>query len=128
MNRLRDEQGFTLISVLVAVVMLAFGLMALAKTQSILMAAETGVANRSAALGVASGYLEQLRSRDPATLVSEAAVAVDAEGQPAAGGPYYRSTEVTLDQPNLLRVRVLVTFTRASAPIELITLIYRKTT
>ena len=127
MNRLRDEQGFTLISVLVAVVMLAFGLMALAKTQSILMAAETGVANRSAALGVASGYLEQLRSRDPATLVSETAVAVDAEGQPAAGGPYYRSTVVTLDQPNLLRVRVLVTFTRASAPIELITLIYRKT-
>ncbi len=127
MNRSRDEGGFTLISVLVAVVMLAFGLMALAKTQSILMAAETGVANRSAALGVAAGYLEQLRSRDPATLVSEASVAVDAEGQPAAGGPYYRSTVVTLDQPNLVRVRVLVTFTRASAPIELITLIYRKT-
>ena len=127
MSRLRDEKGFTLISVLVAIVMLAFGLMALAKTQSMLMAAQTGVANRSAALGVAAGYLEQLRSRDPATLVSEAAVAVDAEGQPAAGGPYYRSTVVTLDQPNLLRVRVLVTFTRASAPIELITLIYRKT-
>jgi Tfp pilus assembly protein PilV len=127
MNRLRDEEGFTLISVLVAVVMLAFGLMALAKTQSILMAAETGVANRSAALGVASGYLEQLRSRDPATLVSEGAVAVDAEGQPAAGGPYYRSTVVTQDQPNLLRVRVLVTFARATTPIELITLVYRKT-
>jgi Tfp pilus assembly protein PilV len=127
MNRSRAEGGFTLISVLVAVVMLTFGLMALARVQSILMTAQTGVANRSAALSVAAGYLEQLRSRDPATLVSEAAVAVDAEGQPAAGGPYYRSTVVTLDQPNLLRVRVLVTFTRASAPIELITLIYRKT-
>jgi len=127
MNRSRAEGGFTLISVLVAVVMLTFGLMALARVQSILMTAQTGVANRSAALSLAAGYLEQLRSRDPATLVSEAAVAVDAEGQPAAGGPYYRSTVVTLDQPNLLRVRVLVTFTRASAPIELITLIYRKT-
>ena len=123
----RNEGGFTLISVLVAVVILAFGLMALARTQSILMSAQTGVANRSAALGVAAGYLEQLRSRDPATLVTEAAVAVNAEGQPTAGGPYYRSTVVTLDQPNLLRVRVLVTFARASQPIELITLIYRKT-
>lgn len=127
MNRPR-EGGFTLISVLVAVVMLAFGLMALARTQSILMTSETGVANRSAALGVAAGYLEQLRSRDPATLASEAPVAVDAEGQPAAGGPYYRSTVVSPDQANLLRVRVLVTFARASTPIELITLIYRKST
>ncbi|HEY7636139.1 MAG TPA: prepilin-type N-terminal cleavage/methylation domain-containing protein [Gemmatimonadales bacterium] len=128
MTRLRKEGGFTLISVLVAVVMLAFGLMALARTQSILMTAENGVANRSAALSVAAGYLEQLRSRDPATLASEAPVAVDAEGAPAAGGPYYRSTVVTQDQANLLRVRVLVTFARASQPIELITLIYRKTT
>ena len=76
MSRARDERGFTLISVLLAVMMLTVGLVALARTQAILTAAESGVASRSAALAVATGYLEQLRGVDPAKLASEGAVAV----------------------------------------------------
>ncbi len=127
MSRARDERGFTLISVLLAVMMLTIGLVALARTQGLLTAAESGVSNRSVALAVASGYLEQLRGSDPSTLVSEAPVAVDADGQPAANGPYQRSTVVTLDQPNLVRLQVIVDYPRSSMPVQLVALLYRRT-
>ena len=127
MSRARDERGFTLISVLLAVMMLTIGLVALARTQGLLTAAESGVSNRSVALAVASGYLEQLRGSDPSTLVSEAPVAVDADGQPAANGPYQRSTVVTLDQPNLVRLQVIVDYPRSSTPVQLVALLYRRT-
>jgi hypothetical protein len=125
MSRRRKTQGFTLISVLLAVTMLTIGLVALARTQALLTSAENGVSSRAVALSLASAYVEQLRGRDPWTLVSEAPVAVDAAGQAAAAGPYRRSTVVTLDQANLLRLRVLVTYPRGPVPIELTTLIYR---
>jgi type IV pilus assembly protein PilV len=127
MSRAADERGFTLISVLLAVMMLTVGLVALARTQAILTAAESGVSNRSVALAVATGYLEQLRGVDPSTLASEGAVAVDADGQPAPNGPYQRSTVVTLDQTNLVRLRVIVAYPRGPTPVELVALLYRRT-
>jgi type IV pilus assembly protein PilV len=127
MSRAADERGFTLISVLLAVMMLTIGLVALARTQTILIATESGVASRAVALAVATGYLEQLRGIDPSKLASEGAVAVDADGQPAPDGPYQRSTEVTLDQTNLVRLRVIVAYPRGSMPVELVALLYRRT-
>ncbi|MGH7514110.1 MAG: type IV pilus modification PilV family protein [Gemmatimonadales bacterium] len=127
MTRARNERGFTLISVLLAVMMLTIGLVALARTQGLLAAAESGVSNRSVALAVATGYLEQLRGVDPAQLASEAPVAVDADGQPSASGPYQRSTVVTLDQTNLVRLQVIVAYPRGPVPIELVALLYRRT-
>ena len=125
MSRRRGARGFTLVSVLLAVLMLTIGLIALARTQALLTSTESGVSNRTIALALASTYVEQLRGRDPWTLVSEAPVAVDSDGQPSASGPYRRSTIVTLDQNNLLRLRVLVVYPRGPVPIELTTLIYR---
>jgi hypothetical protein len=125
MSRRCGARGFTLVSVLLAVLMLTIGLVALARTQGLLTSAESTVSSRAVALALASTYVEQLRGRDPWTLVSEAPVAVDGEGLPAAAGPYRRSTVVTLDQTNLVRVRVLVTYPRGPVPIELTTLIYR---
>jgi type II secretion system protein I len=127
MSRARDERGFTLISVLLAVMMLTIALVALARTQGLLTAAESSVSNRSVALAVATGHLEQLRGIDPSKLASEGVVAVDAQGQPAADGPYRRSTVVTLDRPNLVRVRVIVAYPRGPTPVELVTLLYRRT-
>ena len=127
MTRVRDERGFTLISVLLAVMILIIGLVALARTQTLLTAAESGVSNRSVALSVATAYLEQLRGADPSTLVSEAPVAVDADGQPSASGPYQRSTVVTLDQTNLVRLRVLVAYPHGPNPVELVALLYMRT-
>jgi type II secretory pathway pseudopilin PulG len=127
MSPMRDQRGFTLLSVLVAVTMLTLALLSLAQTQAMLTAAETGVASRGEALAVATGYVEQLRGSDPATLASEGAVAVDREGKPTAAGPYKRSTVVSLDRPNLVRLRVLVDYPRAAVPVELVTLLYKQT-
>ena len=125
--RPQNEAGFTLVSVLIAITLLTVGLMALAKTQTVMVQTQAGVATRSTALAIAQGYTEVIRSRDPATLVSEAAVSVDDQGQPSAQGKFSRSTVVTDDATNLVRVRVQVDYPRARMPIEIITLIYRRT-
>ena len=125
MSPSRRARGFTLVSVVLAVMMLTIGLVALARTQALLTAAESGVSSRSVALAIATSHVEQLRSRDPWTLVSEAPVLVDADGQPSAAGPYRRSVVVALDRGNLVRVRVIVDYPRGQAPMELASLIYR---
>lgn len=123
----RGEAGFTLISVMIAVILLSLGLIALAKAQGVLARSETDTANRSSALAIAQGYTEVIRSRDPATLASEPTVQVDANGLPAVDGAYSRSTTVSSDSPNLLRVTVTVNYPRAAMPLSIVTLIYRPT-
>ncbi len=120
----RAERGFTLLSVLIAITMIAIGLMSLARTQALLAHTAGGTAARAAALALAQGYVEVLRSRSPSTLSTEAAVAVDGAGQPASLGPYSRSTVVSTDAPNLRRVTVQVAYPGGAQPIELVTLIF----
>ena len=123
----KSERGFTLVSVMIAIILLNLGLLALVKAQGVLARSQTDTATRATALAIAQGYTEVLRSRNPATLASEAAVQVDAEGQPAADGVFFRSSTVTSDAANLLRVTVNVTYPRGTQPITLITLIYKPT-
>ena len=122
---LKHEGGFTLISVLIAIVMLSVGLVALARSQSMLMTTQNRLANANTALSIARGYMEQVRGRDPWTLATEAPVGVDELGVVNAAGTYQRSMDVTLDAANLARVTVRVTFPRQTQPVEVITLIYR---
>ena len=125
MRRARGRGGFTLISVLVALAILSIGLLALARTQAQLVRTQGNTAQRNIALAIARDYTEVLRSRDPTTLVSEPAIAVDGRGQPSASGRYSRTTVVTVLSTNLVRVQVQVTYPGGPAPIELLTLIYR---
>ena len=122
---LKNEGGFTLISVLIAIVMLSVGLVALARSQAMLMTTQNRLANANTALSIARGYVEQVRGRDPWTLATEAPVAVDELGVLNAAGTYRRSMDVTLDANNLVRLTVTVTFPRMSQPVQVITLIYR---
>ncbi len=124
---MRNDRGFTLISVLLAVSMLTIGLLALARTQAILTSSEAGVSNRTIALAIATDRLEQLRASDPTTLASEPAATVDANGNLSATGAYQRSVTVTLDAANLLRLRVTVNYPRMTSPVQLEALIYRRT-
>jgi type IV pilus modification protein PilV len=120
-----SKRGFTLISVLVAVVMLSVGLLALAKVQSSLVKTQRDTNLRSVALTVARAYVEEIRSRDPWTVASEAAVRVNLQGQPAANGALTRSTTVTEDSANLLRITVQVDYPGQNQPVQLITMAYR---
>jgi type II secretion system protein I len=124
---MRNERGFTLISVLLAVSMLTIGLLALARTQGILTSAEANLSNRAIALAIATDRLEQLRASDPTTLATEPPATVDANGNLSATGAYQRSVTVTLDAANLLRLRVTVNYPRMTSPVQLEALIYRRT-
>jgi type IV pilus modification protein PilV len=121
----RRDSGFTLVSVLVALAILAIGLLALARAQASIVASKGNVANRTTALTIARDYAEVLRSRSPWTLVSEAPARVDARGTPDANGAYTRTTNVTVLSTNLLQVQVLVTYPRSATPVDIVTLIYR---
>ena len=121
---MRNERGFTLISVLIAVVILAIGILALAKTTAGVVRASTEAATRTEAVSVARAYMEDVRSRTPANLVSEAAVSVDRAGQPNGSGPYSRSVVVSDVSSNLKSVRVVVTMPNAAVPVELVTLAF----
>lgn len=123
-----DNRGFTLISVLIAIVVLSVGLVALSRSQTVMMSIQNRLANGTTALGIARTYLEQVRGRDPWTLATEAATTVDELGLPSANGQYTRSMTVTLDANNLVRATISVTYPKQTAPVQLVTLIYRGTT
>ena len=121
---MRNERGFSLISTLIAVVILAIGILALAKTSAGVVRAGAQAASRTEAVAVARAYMEEVRSRQPANLISEAAVACDREGTPNASGPYTRSVVVNDVTSNLKSVRVVVTMPNTSIPVELVTLAF----
>jgi type IV pilus assembly protein PilV len=125
MTQTRNTRGFTLVSVLVALLILTIGLLALAKAQAQLVSTQGDTANRSTALTIARGYTEVLRSRDPWTLASEPVTAVDDQGQLAVNGAFTRATTVTVLQNNLLQVQVDVTYPRGQLPVNILTMIYR---
>lgn len=119
------RDGFTLISVMIAVVMLTVGLLALSRTQTTLLGAQATASSRSSALEVARGYMEEVRARDPWTLASEGEVRLAMDGRPDAGGPLRRTLVVSEAESNLVRVTVSVAGTRGDRPIELVTYVYR---
>lgn len=121
----RAEGGFTLVSVIVAIVILSTGLLALARAQAVLVASQGNTANRSIALTIARDYMEVLRSRDAWTVASEAGATVDSRGVADVNGKYTRSVAVTVVQGNLIQVTITVTYPRAVNPVQIITLIYR---
>lgn len=124
-TKLPTEGGFTLISVMIALVMLTVGLMALAKVQTSLVRTQRDTALRQVALSVARSYTEELRGRDPWTLATELPVKVNLSGQPSAAGPLTRSTDVVEDAANLLRVTVRVDYPGQKQPVLIITMAYR---
>ncbi len=121
----RTETGFTLISVMIALVLLTIGLMALAKVQTSLVRTQRDTALRDVALSVARSYTEELRSRDPWTLATEAPVKVDLRGQPDPNGALTRSTTVVQDTDNLIRITVQVSYPGQTQPVQIITMAYR---
>ena len=118
------EAGFTLISVIMAVVILSIGIMALGRSQAMLIRAQATSAQRDVALGIARNYIEEIRSRT-AIHVSEASTVVDETGTAAAGGKYRRSLTVADLGNDLYQATCNVTYPRGPQPVQIVTLIYR---
>jgi type IV pilus modification protein PilV len=123
MTRTR-EAGFTLISVMMAVVILSIGILALGRSQAMLVRAQATSAQRDIALSIARNYVEEVRSRTTA-LASEGAVAVDETGTPSAAGAYRRSLTVADLGNNLFQTTCDVTYPRGTRPMQIVTLIFR---
>lgn len=118
------EGGFTLISVIIAVVILSVGIIALGKTQSALIRAQATSAERNVALSIARNYIEEVRARTSVP-ASEASVTVDETGALAAGGAYQRTLVIQDLGGNLYNATCNVTYPRGATPVSIVTLIYR---
>lgn len=117
--------GFALLSLMVAVVLLATGVMAIGAANTARLRSQTSSTARSAGLNVARTYLENVRGRDPWGLATEAAQQVDGTGTVRPNGEFTRVLTVSVLQANLLAIEVAVTGPRLSAPIRLVTNVYR---
>ena len=110
---------------IVAIILLAVGLSSLASANASTIKLQTLAQNRTNAIAIARGYLEQVRTRDPWLVQTESAVRLGAEGTPDASGPYVRTMTVTVARQNLVKIDVNVDYPRASTPVVLTTLLFR---
>ena len=124
---IKRNDGFTIISVLVAIVMLSMGILVLSRTGTMAMAAQNTAGLRTTALAIARSHMEQVRSRPAIGIVSQSPVQVNETGLVVAGGRYTRSVEVADVRHNLKEVKVIVAFPNGPAPVELITLAFVST-
>lgn len=106
-RRLRASRGFTLIEVVVAIVMLAFGVLASASLTAALMKSNRGVTNRTRAVEVLREKVEELQS------VTYPALGNGSDAVTVRGIAFSRTWTVAADTPapNLKQVTLTVTWT-----------------
>jgi type IV pilus assembly protein PilV len=122
-----NKRGFTLISVMIAVVIMAVGVLALSKTLTGAMQANTRAGLRTVALDIARQRMEFLRAQRPqdmADFAEAGGIDVDETGHVVSGGKYRRTVVVADVRANLVSVTVRVTYPNATTPVELITYVY----
>lgn len=124
-RRTGERRGFTLISMIVAIVLLTVGILALGDANVNTIRYQTMAQNRTNAVAIARAYLEEVRSRNPWGLTSESPVTVGVDGTAATGAFYTRSLDVTEERGNLLKVVLTVDYPRAERPVVLTTYQYR---
>ncbi len=121
----RHARGFTLVSTLVAIILLAVGMTSLATASGNTITMQTLAQNRTNAIAIARSYMEEVRTRDPWTVQSETAARLNSDGQASATGAFVRTLTVAATRNNLLQVDVAVVYPRGSQPVTLTTSFYR---
>ena len=119
----RPDAGFGLISVMVAIVLLSVGVTAISQVLTQSVAMQTIVAMRTTGLDVARSYMEEVKGRDPLTLVSESAVRVNDKGEVDSNGSFTRELTIASVDLHLDEATVIVTLPQSN-PIRLVTWIY----
>ncbi len=121
----RARRGFTILSMLVAIVLLSVGLMSLAGANAQTVTMQTLAQNRTSGIAIARAYLEEVRTRDPWLIQTEPAVQVNNDGQQMSGGAFSRSMRVTQVRTNLISIEVDVHYPRGAQPVRLTTSLFR---
>lgn len=121
----RVRRGFSMVSMIVALVLLGVGVGALGKSSAETLRYQNIAQNKTNAIAIARGYVENVRTRDPWLLQSESPVNVDADGSVTAGGLYTRALEMTVERNNLVRLTISVKYPRMTDPVILTTFLYR---
>ena len=122
-----NRRGFTLLSVMIAVVILAVGVLALSRTLTGAMQMNTRAGMRTIALDIARQRMEFLRAQPPSDMADFAEatpVDVNEQGRPVSGGKYHRSVLIADVRLNLVSVIVRVSYPNGTTPVELITYVY----
>ena len=128
-RRAVSESGFGMVSLLVAIVLLAIGIVAISASSVFMASLQTDAAERSRATAIAVTYMEQVKMRLPRTLASEDTFAVDGSGAVVADGVYLRSLTV-VPEPGIVdavRTTVSVQYPAGLArtgTVEMVTTIY----
>lgn len=88
------RNGFSLLEVLVAVVLLAFGALAVARSMGTALASGTRAGEQTRATALAVDRLELLKSQPASEVDDQPAQRIDARGRPDPDGAYERSVTV----------------------------------
>ncbi|HKS07032.1 MAG TPA: prepilin-type N-terminal cleavage/methylation domain-containing protein [Gemmatimonadaceae bacterium] len=118
------RDGFTLISVIIAITLLSVGVMALAGAQFTAVRQTRLELQRTQAIQLVSAYAEEIRSRNPWTLTNEGPVSVDSTGAVNPAGRYTRRVVVTDEGTQLLRA-VITVQPRNAKVVRIETLIFK---
>ena len=121
---MKKQSGFTLISVILAIVMLSIGVLSLAKTSAVAISAQSSAGMRTTATTIARAYMETIRRREKVDIVTEPAVMVDDQGVVDPSGFYQRSVYVENIRHNLKKITVTVNYPRTSVPVVLVTMAF----
>ncbi len=124
----RETGGFSILSVLIAIVLMGVGVAAVSSTTVYLLSLRTEAAQRSAATALAVAYMEDVKTRPAQSVVSKAMEKVDEIGTLNASGDYTRNLVVSPGPiVNSKIVQVEVTYPTGlgrRGKIELVTIIY----
>ncbi len=129
MGRVRSELGFGIVSVLVAIVLIAIGVVALSSSSAFMVSLQTDAAERARASAIGITYMERVKTRPPGAIVSEDPVRVDETGTPDPDGAFVRrlTVEPEPDLSDAVRATVEVVYPSGfgrTRTLELVTVIF----
>lgn len=110
--RVTDNAGFSFIDVMLSLVVLAFGVLALADLQVVASSGNTASKMMTSAITVAEKKMEEVKNTPYASIVAEPATQVTSSGL-----TFTRQVTITANAPilNATTVNVIVTWTEGSA-------------
>ena len=124
----RSQYGFSLLSVLIAMVLVSVAVVALSGTTVYVLSLHTESNVRTTAVGIAAAYMEDVKTRDVGSLASEEEVNVNEVGEANASGSFVRALSVVAGPaPKSKLVKVTVRYPRGRSSmgkVELVTIIY----